>query len=137
MNLLKEKIGDILYREEISTKYSTFKSNENRKIIERIREKKGKNKILINILDLTFEEVLILFRRNINYENDKIKLKEILNKFEGLNFLIDNDKYKDAEYFIYELKRKNNDDDYVEKVKNLCCKYTSWFEERKERNTNK
>ena len=97
MNLLKEKIGDILYREEISTKYSTFKSNENSNIIERIREKKGKNKILINILDLTFEEVLILFRRNINYENDKIKLKEILNKFEGLNFLIDNDKYKDAE----------------------------------------
>ena len=45
--------------------------------------------------------------------------------------------YNDAEYFIYELKRKNNDDYYVEKVKNLCCKYTSWFEERKERNTNK
>ena len=50
---------------------------------------KEQNKILIKILDLTYEEVLILFRRNINYENDKIKLEKILKKFDGLNFLND------------------------------------------------
>ena len=127
MNLLKEKIGDILYREKISTKYSTFKSNENRKIIERIRENKEKNKILINILELTFEEVLILFRRNINYENDNIKLQEILSKFNGLNFLNDNAEYKDAEYFIDELKKKGHDEKYIEIYKQLCCSYKSWF----------
>ena len=135
--LLKEKIGDIFYREEMSTKYSTFDKNENRKIIEQIMKDKEQNKILIKILDLTYEEILILFRRKINYENDKLKLEEIFKKFDGLNFLNDNIIYNDAEYFINELKSKNNDDDYVEKVKNLCCNYTNWFEERKERNSKK
>ena len=137
INLLKEKLGDILYKEEISTKYKTFKSNENRKIIERIRENKEKNKILINILDLTFEEVLILFRRNINYENDNIKLKEILNKFNGLNFLNDNAEYKDAEYFIDELKKKGHDEKYIEIYKQLCCSYKSWFLKKNGRSSKK
>ena len=78
--------------------------------------------------------MLILFRRKINYEKDKNKLEKILNKFNDLNFLNDNNKYQDAEYFIEELKRKGNDDEYIKKVKNLCCGYESWFKVRKERN---
>lgn len=132
--LLTETIGNIFSSEEISKKYSTFESNENSNIIKRIKEEKEENKILIKILDLTFGEVLILFRRKINYEKDKNKLEKILNKFNDLNFLNDNNKYQDAEYFIEELKRKGNDDEYIEKVKNLCCGYESWFENRKERN---
>ena len=138
INLLKEKLGDILYREKISTKYSTFKSNENLKIIERIRENKEKNKILINILELTFEEVLILFGRSVNYENDNIKLEEVLNKFKGLNFLNNNNiKYKDAEYFIDELKKKGHDEKYIEIYKQLCCSYKSWFLKKNGRSSKK
>ena len=46
-----------------------------------------KNEIIIKILDLTYEEVFILFRRKLKCENDKNKLEEILKKFDGFKFL--------------------------------------------------
>ena len=90
MKLFKDKIKDILCREEISTKYSTLDRYENRHIVEKIMKDEEPNEIIIKILDLTYEEVFILFRRKLQYENDKNKLEAIFKKFDGLNFLNDN-----------------------------------------------
>ena len=60
---------------------------ENRHIVEKIMNGEEKNEIIIKILDLTYEEVFILFRRKLKCENDKNKLEEILKKFDGFKFL--------------------------------------------------
>ena len=81
---------------------------ENRHIVEKIMNGEEKNEIIIKILDLTYEEVFILFRRKLQCENDKNKLEEILKKFDGLNFLNDNTEnnnkpIEDADFFIKNL----------------------------------
>ena len=132
IKLFDDKLVDIINREEISTKYSTFDKDENKIIIKRIYENKEKNKLIINLLGLTFEEAIILFRKNLKNENDKIKIKKILQKLDGLDFSADKKEYKDINNFIKEIKEKNNNNEYeyneyIEKVKELCCNYKNWF----------
>ena len=123
MKLFKDKIKDILCREEISSKYSTLDRYENRHIVEKIMNGEEKNEIIIKILDLTYEEVFILFRRELKCENDKNKLEEILKKFDGLNFLNDNTDYskpiEDADFFIKNLKGEKNDVTIINHLKML------------------
>ena len=131
--LYKTKIKDILYEEEISTKYSTCNIYENRKIIDKIyKEKKEIN--VIKILELTFEELFIIFRRKLNDPEDMEKLKEIKDKIKGLDLLEKNNNFKDIEYLIKDIKDKYNKklgeselNDYIENVKNLCLGYENWF----------
>ena len=137
MKLFKDKIKDILCREEISSKYSTLDRYENRHIVEKIMNGEEKNEIIIKILDLTYEEVFILFRRKLKCENDKNKLEEILKKFDGLNFLNDNTDYnnnkpiEDADFFIKNLKgEKDGGEEYKNKVRFRVCNYKNWFSEK-------
>ena len=124
--LFDMKIKDILSKHPISTKYSTFDRFENKKIIETIyRENKEIN--VIKILELTFEELLIIYRRSLKDPENMKKLEGIKAKIEGLDLLEENEnKYKDFGYLIEKLKN-NYDKEYIEKVKRACIGYENWF----------
>ena len=123
--LFTMKIKDILSKHPISTKYSTFDRFENKKIIEKIyRENKEIN--VIKILELTFEELLILYRSSLKDPEDMKKFEEIKAKIEGLDLLEENNKYKDLGYLIEKLKN-NYDKEYIEKAKRACIGYENWF----------
>ena len=121
-----KKLADIFKEEKISGKYLTLDEYENKKIVQKIFEENEEIKI-IKILELTYEEAFILFRRTINYENDKDKIKEIFKKFDGLDILDNNKKYKDINYYIQEIREKYEDEEYIKNVKYLCCNYGKWF----------
>ena len=128
------KIKDILSQEKISTKYSTFQGNENELIINKIY-KEGKETRIIKILDLTFEELFIIFRRKLNYHKDEEGIENIADKIEGLD-LLENDNYNDVGYLIKEIieRYKNMEshelENYVDNVKILCCNYEKWFNDK-------
>ena len=134
------KISDILMNQEISTKYSTLDRYENRKIIEKIYSEKEEINV-IKILELTFEELFIIFRRKLKNKEDMKKLEEIKDKIEGLDLEENNNKYLDIEYFIERIKQKDSIfyrsimDEYIEKIKSLCLGYEEWFKNKNERNT--
>ena len=135
--LFKMKMADILRREKISSKYSKYDQYYNRKIIDKIYEEK-KERNVIKILELTFEELFIIFRRKLNNSKDRKKLEEIKNKIKGLD-LLENDDYQDIQYFIEEdfIKRYPEPDKYINKVKSLCLDYQKWFNDKKGRATRK
>ena len=126
--LFKMTMSDILCQQKISSKFSKFDEYENKKIIEKIYKEKKEIKV-IKILELTFEELFIIFRRKLNDPNDIIKLEEIKDKIEGLDLLEENNKYQDIEYFIKKLYKKNYEDidDYIKNVKKQCLNYKNWF----------
>ena len=132
--LYKMKIKDILSQEKISTKYSTFQENENELIIRKIYEE-GKETRIIKILDLTFEELFIIFRRKLNYHKDEEEIENIADKIEGLD-LLENNNYCDVGYLIQEIIEKYKDmeylelEKYVDDVKILCCNYEKWFNDK-------
>ena len=136
--LFKMKMSDILCQQKISSKFSKFDEYENKKIIEKIYEEKKEIKV-IKILDLTFEELFIIFRRKLNDPNDIIKLEEIKDKIEGLDLLEENNKYQDIEYFIKKLYKKNYEDidDYIKNVKEQCLNYKKWFCDKRGRDSRK
>ena len=128
--LYKMKMSDILCQQKISSKYSKFDEYENKKIIEQIYKEKREIKV-IKILELTFEELFIIFRRKLNDPNDIIKLEEIKAKIEGLDLLEENNKYKDIEYLIKNTKKRYIvTDNYIKEVKRLCLGYVDWFGEK-------
>ena len=130
-------MADILRKEKISSKYSKYDQYYNRKIIDKIYEEK-KERSVIKILELTFEELFIIFRRKLNNSKDRKKLEEIKNKIKGLD-LLENDDYQDIQYFIEEdfIKRYPEPDKYIDKVKSLCLDYKKWFNDKKGRATQK
>ena len=136
--LFKMKMSDILCQQKISSKFSKFDEYENKKIIEKIYEEKKEIKV-IKILELTFEELFIIFRRKLNDPNDIIKLEEIKDKIEGLDLLEENNKYKDIEYLIKKFYKKNYEDidDYIKNVKEQCLNYKKWFCEKRGRASRK
>ena len=136
--LFKMTMSDILCQQKISSKFSKFDEYENKKIIEKIYEEKKEIKV-IKILELTFEELFIIFRRKLNDPNDIIKLEEIKDKIEGLDLLEENNKYQDIEYFIKKLYKKNYEDidDYIKNVKEQCLNYKKWFCDKKGRASRK
>ena len=134
--LHKKKLVDIFLEEKISGKYSTFDKYENKKIIEKIYEEK-KEIYIIKILELTYEEGFILFRKNINYENDRDKLIEISKKIDGLDLIDNNNKYKDIDYFIEIMRKKNEQNSYIDNLKYFCCNYVGWFNNKVGRKRNK
>ena len=128
--LYKMKMSDILCQQKISSKYSKFDEYENKKIIEQIYKEKREIKV-IKILELTFEELFIIFRRKLNDPNDIIKLEEIKAKIEGLDLLEENNKYKDIEYLIKNAKKRYIvTDNYIKEVKKLGLGYVDWFGEK-------
>ena len=129
--LFDMKIKDILSEHPISTKYSTFDRFENKRIIEKIyRENKEIN--VIKILELTFEELFIIYRRTLKDPDDIEKLEEIKAKIEGLDLLEENNWCGDIGYLIEKLK-KNHEEEYIEEVKTSCLGYINWFNKKFER----
>ena len=138
--LFNKKISDIFYEEKISYKYKYYNRYENRAIIEKIYAEKEEINI-IKILELTFEELFIIFRRKLKDKEDMKKLEEIKDKIEGLDLEEKNNKYLDIEYFIERIRQKDSIfyrsimDEYIEKIKSLCLGYEEWFKNKNERNT--
>lgn len=122
------KMSDILRQEKISSKYSNYDTYENRKIIDRIYEEKKEINV-IKILNLTFEELFIIFRRKLNISKDIRKIEEIKDKIKGLDLFENDAKYQDIEHLIEEdiEKRYIEPSYYIKKVKSLCCNYEQWF----------
>ena len=132
--LFDMKIKDILCEQPISTKYSTFDRYENKKIIDKIyKEKKEIN--VIKILDLTFDELFIIYRKKLNNPEDIEELEKIKAKIDDLGLFGDNYNLKDVEDLIKK-QEKNNDEEYIKKIKKACIEYKSWFINKKTRNSN-
>ena len=113
------KISDIIYEQ----KDNIILDDYNTKIIDRIYEEKKEIKV-IKILELTFEELFIIFRRKLNLPLDSKKLEKIKDKIEGLDLLEENNNYKDVEYLIQKIKSKDKyDSDYIEKFIRACYDY--------------
>ena len=129
--LFNMKIKDILCEQPISTKYSTFDTFENKLIIEKIYEE-NKEINVIKILELTFEELFIIYRRTLKDPDDIEKLEEIKAKIEGLDLLEENNWCGDIGYLIEKLK-KNHEEEYIEEVKTSCLGYINWFNKKFER----
>ena len=132
--LFDMKIKDILCEQEISSKYSTCDRFENKKIIEKIYKENKEIKV-IKILELTFEELFIIFRRKLNDPEDKEELEKIKHKIESLDLLEENNKYKGIENLIKEQKKMNGEE-YIEKIKNLCLGFKKWFNDKNKRKSN-
>ena len=138
LRLYKMKIKDILREQSISTKYKTYNDFENRIIIEDIYRKSKELKV-IKILELTFEELLVIFRKKINYRDDKKLIEKIANKIGELDLISNNDKYDDISLLIESTKNKykNMDEkelnEYINDIQFLCCNYIKWFNDKKVR----
>ena len=125
------KISEILREQPISTKYSTYPRFENKKIIDKIYDE-NIEKNVIKILELTFEELFIIYRIKLDDSLDKKKLEEIKDKIEGLDLLDEKNRCKGIEELIEELKKKH-EEEYIEKVKTVCLGYKNFFNDKKER----
>ena len=128
-NLLKTKMKDILSNLPISKKYKKYKEYENKVIIDKIYEEK-KEKNVIKILNLTFNQLFIIFRRNLKRPEDAPKIKAIEKRIKGL----DDCHYKDIYYLTekirkdyYNIMNKEELEDYIKVVEVFCKNYEKWF----------
>ena len=133
------QMKDILSEIPITTKNKKSHKFENKFIIEKLY-KEEKEKKVIQILDLTFRQLFIIFRRKLNYVGDKEELEIISKKCEGLNLLKDNN-YKDINYLINQIRNKSKnkledsdteitEDDYekfIRDFRRFCCMYEKLF----------
>ena len=131
ITLLNMKIKYILSETPIKIN-SRIDKAYNKKIIEKIY-KEGKELKVIQILELTFKELFIIFRKKLNKKEDEEEIKNIAKKIEGLDLLDDNNNYPDINNCFDSLRQNNEEDpketeEYINKIKNLCCNYETWFE---------
>ena len=103
--LLNSKLKDIFLKYEINGKFTLFKKSYNEDIIRTIYEKNIEE--LINILEMTFLDIFIIFR------NDKE-----LNKFEGLEKI---------DITVKEIKKKENDIDYIRKFIDVVNNFENYY----------
>ena len=127
--LLKMKISDIIYEKEISLKY--LDKNHNKNIIDKIYKEKEEI-YAIKILELTFEELFIIFRRKLNDTEDMKKLEEIKDKIEGIDLLEMNNEYVDIKYYLDEFSGCKSQE-YIEEFKRVCLEYENVLKQIKER----
>ena len=153
VRLMNMQMKDILSEIPITTKNKKshkFENKfENKFIVEKLY-KEEKEKKVIQILDLTFRELFIIFRRKLNLIKDKIDLEIISKKIEDLD-LLKNNNYKDINYLIDQIRNKSKnmnedsdteitEDDYEKYIKELryfCCIYEKWFKKKIARNSKK
>ena len=149
VRLMNMQMKDILSEIPITSKNKKSHKFENKFIVEKLY-KEEKEKKVIQILDLTFRELFIIFRRKLNYVGDKAELEIISKKIEDLDLLKDNN-YKDINYLIDQIrnKSKNMDEDsdteiteddyekYIKELRYFCCIYEKWFKKKIARNSKK
>jgi len=152
IRLINMKMKDILSEIPITTKNKKSHKFENKFIIKKLYEEREEKKI-IQILDLSFRELFIIFRRKLNFDEDKEDLETISKKIQGLDLLDNNNNYKDINYLIDQIKNtKVNlnmiedsdievfEDDYEEYIQDLqyfCCFYEQWFNKKIPRTSKK
>ena len=107
-----------------SEKYKDQKyKDNNKKIINEIDEGIIKAEKVKKILDLTFFELLEIFKK---------KKEEIIsdNELDELNLLVGEKREKKSgfERFIKKLKKNKFSDDYIIKISSLIFKYKEWFD---------
>ena len=132
--LFQMSLKDIFSNEKISSKYKKFDNYENKNIIDKIYEENKETKI-IQILELTFQEILIIFRKDLGYIEDKEKIRELRDKIKDLDLLDDkNDKsYEDIKHLIKKTRNNYADlsdnelEEYINKITVQCCNYENWF----------
>ena len=107
ITLLNMKIKDILSETPIKIN-SRIDKAYNKKIIEKIY-KEGKELKVIQILELTFKELFIIFRKKLNKKEDEEEIKNIAKKIEGLD-LLDNNNYPDINNCFDSLRQNNEED---------------------------
>ena len=127
--LLNMKIVDILYEQENRALFNNLDNHYNRKIIDKIYEEKKEINV-IKILELTFKELFIIFRRKLNDPEDIKKLEEIKDKTKGLDLFDKNKRYLDISCLIDKIKIYGNRE-YIEKVKYYCLIYENYFTSEK------
>ena len=113
------RISEILYEAESLTDFwvHQFVSSEIINII--YREKKERK--VIKIFELTFEELFNIFRIKIMNSKGIKKLDAIKAKIKGID-LLENDNYKDVDYHIKRYMKKE-DEDSIGLFKIICCKF--------------
>ena len=116
--LLKTKIRDI-FSDEISTIYTSQPSNFNALLIEKIYQIDFEKKVT-SILDKTFLECLQFFRKDEDIINE-----DYYNCLEGLQKGFDELKDK--------LKKKNNDEEYVDDLIRLIKEFEKIYYNKKAR----
>ena len=121
----------ILSNIPISKKYKKFKEYENKTIIDKIYEEK-KEKDVIKILNLTFNQLFIIFRKNLKKPEDAQKIKAIEKRIEGL----DNCDYKDINYLTEKIRKdyenimnREKIEDYIKEVEEYSRNYEKRFYE--------
>ena len=127
--MFSKSLGEIFTEINMSPKFTDvkYKDDNNKKLIEKINKdavKKEELKKIKKILDLTFLDLLEIFKGN----------EEMINKLGDVKLLVDNGK-KGYEQFINEQKKKENvtDDDYIKNLMNLINDYENWFDSEKSR----
>ena len=125
------KIKDIYLEATKNNLYSHIDKDYNKKIIKKIY-KEGKEIKVIQVLELTFKELFIIFRKKLNNEEDEEEIKKIAKKIEGLDLLDDNNNYPDINNCLDSLRQNNGNnqeetEEYINKIKNLCCNYEFLF----------
>ena len=123
--LWKMKISDIIYEKEINPMYRCYFKNHNKNIIDKIYKEKEEI-YAIKILELTFEELFIIFRRKLNDTEDMKKLEEIKDKIEGIDLLEMNNEYVDIKYYLDEFSGCKSQE-YIEEFKRVCLEYEIFF----------
>ena len=126
--MFSKSLGEIFTEINMSPKFKDvkYKDDNNKKLIEKINKdavKKEELKKIKKILDLTFLDLLEIFKGN----------EEMINKLGDVKLLVDNGK-KGYEQFINEQKKKQNvTDDYIKNLMNLINDYENWFDSEKSR----
>ena len=122
LKLLNTKLREIFYNDINSRNTTTVK-----KIYE---EEKETN--IIRILELTFGELLNVFRRTIS-----IELQEKISHIKNIS-----DNFKCLPYYLNEILEKNdnieskeNIKSYVDKFKDLCIDFENWFYKKRAKKT--
>ena len=128
--MFDKSLGEIFSEIKMSPKFKDdkYKDDNNKKLIEKINKeavKEEKLKKIKKILDLTFLDLLEIFKGN----------EEMINKLGDVKLLVDNGK-KGYEKFINDQKKEQNvtdDDDYIKNLMNLINDYENWFDSEKSR----
>ena len=114
INIINSKLKDVLSSTEINGKFKLFEKYYNKNVIDTIYNENIKE--LIEILEMTYLDIFKIFRGS--SDNGK------LNGLEKLDSV------------IREIELKENDDEYINKFKNVAMKFESYYNEKLSRRSN-
>ena len=132
LSLLDMKLKCILSN-KISSKFSNIDENHNKFLIENIYKEK-KEIYIMNILELTFRELLNIFRGTISVELQK-KINEInhmMEKFSNMETFLEKIKLQE----IDKKESKESIYNYMNALKQLCMNFEKWFKDKLGRKRN-